>query len=627
MAPSGVEFSDRAIENGAIVTDSPTVARTKVDLGGLMKVLGEHLYSTPMVALRELVQNAHDSCHRRRIEADDGVAPRIEVRASQSQRTLTIEDRGAGLTREEIEKYLATVGAGYTRTLRESGADANLIGFFGLGFLSAFVVAERTEVHTCSYRDPEQAWRFSSRAGHSYTIRAAETRPVGTAVTLHLQPRFVELGNLQVVRTLLERYCCLLEFPVHCGPEGPVNGEPPPWRDVEYRSTLRKRKLAMEFAQRFEPRFRPLFTMPIEPGSSDEADGGAAVADGLLWIQDSATYGTSDNRNVWVFVRGMMVTDEDRELLPSWAGFAGAVIESDDLVPTASRESLQKNRAYRKIQNQVHESLITGLANIARTQSESWQRLLTRHNEALLGAALADTRLFDLLAEELTVPTSQGDLTVARVLDASQGRIHVSQSEHSGFEELLFRALKVPVVRGTRYAALPFCKLYTERVRGALVILGTADDRALFREAEVADDTRDKLQAWFAAADAQVVLARFKPAYLPLILVPDRAVALKRRMESDETRRSISTAALRLAHMFTDKIDDGPAARLYVNLDCPAIQALLDAPEGKRDLALELLRAFASLSTEPQQAGRFMDVDQALERMSATIVTLLTDGR
>src|SRR5690606_37395782 len=109
---------------------------------------------------------------------------------------------------------------------------------------------------------------------------------------------------------------------------------------------------------------------------------------GMIWIQDGATYGTSDNRNVWVFVRGMLVTDDDRELLPAWAGFAGAVIESDTLVPTASRESLQKNDAYRRAAEQVHESLVAGLAEVARHEPESWQRMLARHNEALLGAAL-----------------------------------------------------------------------------------------------------------------------------------------------------------------------------------------------------------------------------------------------
>ncbi len=604
--------------------NSATVSRTKVDLSGLMKVLGENLYSTPTVALRELVQNAHDSCHRRRLESDEPFEPRVVVRTDVGQRTLSIEDNGAGLTREEIEKYLATVGAGYTRALRDSGAGEGLIGYFGLGFLSAFIVSERTEVHTCSYATPDQAWMFSSRAGDSYTIRVAEPRPVGTEVRLHLSHKFYELADLGTIRILLERYCCLLEFPVHCGPLGPVNGERPPWRDREQRSPLRRKKLALAFAQRFEPHFSPLFCMPLLPPDDGRT---APPCQGLLWIQDSATYGTSDNRNVWVFVRGMMVTDEDRELLPAWAGFAGAVIESDRLVPTASRESLQKDDHYRRVQEQVRDSLVAGLAAVARGERESWQRMLTRHNEALLGAALCDDRLFDLLANDLTVPTSQGDLTCPQLLARSGGKIHISQSDEGGFEELLFRALKVPVVRGIRYAALPFCRRFTERNRGSAVILGTGGgDREFFHPAAVGDDERRRLERWFAADDAQVVLTRFAPTYLPLMLVPDREIELKRRIESDEAKKSIATAALGLARMYSKSIDEAPAARLYVNLDCPAIQALHGAPDETRELALDLLRSFVSFSVEPEQKGKFMEVDAALQRFASSIDTLLRRG-
>src|SRR5688572_17961001 len=146
-----------------------------------MKVLGESLYSTPNVAIRELVQNAHDSCHRRRLETQDDFEPCIRVIPDSRARTLAIEDNGAGLTKSEIERYLATVGAGYTRLLRERSSEARLIGQFGLGFLSAFIVSEKTEVWTCSYQDPERAWSFSTRSGESYSIQPGEPREIGRA--------------------------------------------------------------------------------------------------------------------------------------------------------------------------------------------------------------------------------------------------------------------------------------------------------------------------------------------------------------------------------------------------------------------------------------------------------------
>src|SRR5690606_33229179 len=159
------------------------------------------------------VQNAHDSCERRRIEAGDEFAASIQVIADPSAGTLTIEDTGAGLTDDEIQRYLATVGAGYTRTLRQresasasASGEANessLIGYFGLGFLSAFVVAERVGVWTCSHQQPDRAWRFVSRDGQTYTLEPGASRPIGTRVSLQLRERHVGLANPLGVRRLL----------------------------------------------------------------------------------------------------------------------------------------------------------------------------------------------------------------------------------------------------------------------------------------------------------------------------------------------------------------------------------------------------------------------------------------
>ena len=130
----------------------PLSARHKFDLHlpGLLKVLAEHLYSSKKVGVRELIQNAHDSCVRRRSRpASRDYRPRIDVASTPAKRILTIRDNGNGLTEEEIRTYLATIGRGYTRELRERLSlyspeeAAELIGQFGLGFLSAFLLASR----------------------------------------------------------------------------------------------------------------------------------------------------------------------------------------------------------------------------------------------------------------------------------------------------------------------------------------------------------------------------------------------------------------------------------------------------------------------------------------------------
>ena len=141
---------------------------------------------------------------------------------------------------------------------------------------------------------------------------------------------------------------------------------------------VQARRQALQFAARFEHDFEPIVTVPLRAdGNSD--------ATGLLWVQDGATYGTSDNRNLSVFVRGMLLDDDARDLLPPWAGFIGGVIESSRLTPTASREDLQRDDQYRAVQHALLEALIDGLADVAKQQPEAWRRVLTRHNEALLG--------------------------------------------------------------------------------------------------------------------------------------------------------------------------------------------------------------------------------------------------
>jgi molecular chaperone HtpG len=150
---------------------TPELLPTQVDLFGLMTVLGEHLYSTPFVALRELVQNAHDSCVRRRLEDPAAFDAAIRVAGDAAAGTLEISDTGAGLTRDEIVRYLATVGAGYTRKLREQHGSDELIGLFGLGFLSAFVIADRVAVTTTSYQSPELTLLYQSRP--SLRVRSA----------------------------------------------------------------------------------------------------------------------------------------------------------------------------------------------------------------------------------------------------------------------------------------------------------------------------------------------------------------------------------------------------------------------------------------------------------------------
>lgn len=593
---------------------------TSVNLHGLMQVLSKHLYSTPIVALRELVQNAHDAIVRRRLEQSDAAfTPEIRVTGNPQQKTITITDTGAGLTRQEIHDFLATVGIGYTRHLRQLDDETGLIGMFGLGFLSSFVLADQVMVHTTSWKTPQEGWIYRSENGETYRTESAAPREPGFTVTLFLKEAFSYLADNPLLERLLGRYCVLMREPLFVGQlETAVNQLAPPWRRDESSVVALhpglKQKQNIEFASRFEHNFTPICTIDVAPyGKSD--------AVGILWIQDGATYGTSDNRNLSLFLRGMLLDDQAHELLPLWAGFVGGVVESNILTPTANREDIQRDDAFYATQHALAEALITGLGELAKNQPAIWRRVLRRHNEALLGAAICDERLFDLLKDDLLIPTSKGEIPVSHL--RQQNTLLVMPGEESSFEEMLFRLTGRPVALGHRYAVIPFLRRWATLYSARLIEIGTAGgNQSLFSSHDISEQ---ESQWWREqlADDEECVISRFEPAVLPFVVVPNREVELKQRLEQDDVDRRMSTAALMLARQFTQRINDGAEKQLYINFNNPTIQALSECwRKGQRaDAACQLLKNLkVILSLQLQRSGQ-NDFHQALESFNQIIMT------
>ncbi len=643
-----------------------TLREAQVDLGALMTVLSDHLYSTPEVAIRELVQNAHDSITRRRLEhgqSDSAAVPgRIELWCETNPAMIRIIDNGAGLTAIEIDTYLATVGAGYTRTLRAGSNDDSLIGQFGLGFLSAFVLADEVTVTTTSSQSPSEGNRYRSKDALNYRIEPVPKRSIGTEVSLLLKEKFAYLASTEQLHRVLDRYAILLREQIFLGDDQTaINEVTPPWRTPETTPLSRRlppseRRSRLEFAARFEHHFEPLCTIDVAPelasfGPTATAQnrlahkgqralmGAQSDTRGLLWVQDGSAFGTADNRNLSVFVRGMLLDDDARDLLPQWAGFIGGVIESNELTPTASREDLQKDERWHAAQHVIGEQLIAGLASIAQSDAATWRRVLARHNQALLGAALADDRLFAFLSEDVQIPTSMGDLTAPELRRGGRGRIHVAFGGEHGFEEMLCRARQVPVARGTRYAVLPFLREWCSRNQTELVEIGTdIGNKRMFTTASLPEEQLSRLSGWLLDDGEDLIAARFTPTDVPLVRVPDREAELKRRIEADDADARITTMTLRLARLHTATLQDSALAHVYVNVDCPAIIALLAAsdsavattagptaptrPSAGVETAARLLRSFKLLTGVSGEASKSIDLSEAFGGLSSAVTML-----
>ncbi|MCJ8273882.1 MAG: hypothetical protein MJK04_31350, partial [Psychrosphaera sp.] len=244
--------------------------------------------------------------------------------------------------------------------------------------------------------------------------------------------------------------------------------------------------------------------------------------------------------------------------------------------PTASRESIQTDDAYHLVQHVLSETLIEGLSQIATSEPETWRRILRRHNQALMGAALNDDRLFDVLSDVIKVPTNMGEMTLPALLKQSERCIYMRLEDKNSYEDILFKTRMIPVVSGFMFAGAGFCQKYATNSNLKVVHLGTkAGADEIFKTVTPAPDVGAFLKEQLGRKGDSICFTHFEPGFVPMVIVEDQQVKLKQRIEQDEADKRIGSAALSLAKLHTDKIADTIQRQVFVNLNSPLIERLI----------------------------------------------------
>jgi molecular chaperone HtpG len=439
----------------------------EIHLPGLLKVLSEHLYSNPRIALRELIQNAHDSCVRRR-EEDSAVAgnysPAISVRLDYAARQLLIEDNGSGLTHDEITLFLATVGRGYTRELREKLGSVQreealeLIGMFGLGLLSAFMIASKIEITTTSFQSPDEAWRWISEGGQSYALRRASRRSIGTTVQLDLREDAKFLLDPAVLSDVLKVYVEFLGIPITVGENPtPINNRPAPWMRESEPGRGRNALYTAWVEEQFG--MRPLTVLPLEHVTTE--DGKTIPLNGVLYIPPTSIISIREYGNVIVYVRHMLITENEGDLLPPWARFVSGIIDCPMLNPTASREALRHDEIYTIVREALGKALLAHFTYLSEHAPLDWSAIIQAHTDLIKGWAIRTDDFFLRVADLVSFKTSRGQLTLPEYLYENPGRIYYYQENEGVSQALaLFEARRLAVIDARWFADATFLKTY-----------------------------------------------------------------------------------------------------------------------------------------------------------------------
>lgn len=350
-----------------------------VDLRGIVDLLSRHLYSSPRVYVRELLQNAVDAITAR----GDAEAPRsirIEPRETTGDGSLRIHDTGVGLTEEQVHELLATIGRSSKRDPL-GFARHDFLGQFGIGLLSCFLVSDEIEVVTRSADGPTVVWR--GHADGHYTLEHAAQPRDGQGTTVVLRPRrdFEHWLSASTVTELVRHYGSLLPYEVTVG--GTPVGETWP------------------------PRYPG-----VTPFDTIELAVPEAGLTGVAYVLPHTAH-PGERAGHRVYLKKMLLGERVEKLMPDWAFFVRCVINADELRPTASREQLYEDDLLESTRAALGEQVKAWLVRLAVTEPDRLAAFLRVHHLGVLALALHDDEILSVVDEWVAFETSDGRMPLA----------------------------------------------------------------------------------------------------------------------------------------------------------------------------------------------------------------------
>jgi molecular chaperone HtpG len=375
-------------------------ASTKETLGfqaevkQLLNLMIHSLYSNKEIFLRELISNASDACDRLRFEAltdkalfENDPDLRIRVSFDPKARTITVSDNGIGMSRQEVIEQIGTIAKSGTREFLESltgdqARDAHLIGQFGVGFYSAFIVADRvTLVTRRAGLGREHGVRWESDGGGEYTIETVEREPRGTDVILHLREGEDEFLNGERLRAIIRRYSDHITLPIvmkqeewdkdsrtylTTGREETVNQASALWARP-------KSEITEEQYHEFYRHVAHDFALPLAY-THNRVEGNKEYIQ-LLYIPSHAPFDLWDRehrRGVKLYVRRVFIMDDAQHLMPQYLRFVRGVIDSNDLPLNVSREILQQSKDVEMIRAGSVKRVLSLLEDLAENHKDKY---------------------------------------------------------------------------------------------------------------------------------------------------------------------------------------------------------------------------------------------------------------
>ena len=415
----------------------------QAEVAQLLHLVTHSLYSNREIFLRELVSNASDACDKLRFEAlrdptlfGEQSNLHIDLSWDKDARTLTLRDTGIGMSRAELIDNLGTIARSGTRQFLEAleanqKADANLIGQFGVGFYSAFIVADAVRV-TSRRAGSDEAWTWASNGDGRYTLESAPAAARGTEIVLHLKDGEDEYLDGWKLRALIRSYSDHIAFPIRL----PVEKDGKPTDEFENANqaaalwTRPKSELSDADYQAFYKHVSHDFN-DAAAWTHNRVEGNQNFTS-LLYLPSKAPFdfqfARDERKGLKLYVKRVFIMDAAEQMLPNYLRFVRGVVDSDDLPLNVSRELLQDTRQLDRLKAALTKRVLDLLEKLAKDEPEKYLGLWREFGAVLKEGLAEDTSNRERLAKLLRFSSTHEDkIDVLVSLDDYLGRVKAGQ--------------------------------------------------------------------------------------------------------------------------------------------------------------------------------------------------------
>lgn len=530
----------------------------QVNLGGMLDILSNHLYKSPKVFLRELLQNGVDAITMRKKRQPDWDSGRITIEVK-DEKQIIIHDNGTGLSKDEIHKFLAVIGQSSKTQMINGKIPQDFIGRFGIGLLSCFMVSDSIIVHTKSATE-KIPYKWVGYPDGTYTLEQTEEDcSIGTTIILTAKENeHSEYFNNEKIKSLVIYYGLYLPVPIYLkGEDERLNNIPENFNKISKSSLL---KFGEWF---FKEEF--LDAIPIHTPNLS----------GVAYILNYPT-GQQLQKNHSIYLKNMLLTENGENLLPNWAFFLRCVLNTNTLRPTASREDFYVDEQLHTAKDEFEEEIRKYLISLSQNSPQIIEQIIKIHFRAIKSMAVWDEDLFNLFIDYIDFETSEGYLTGAALKSGCEGYWVDSVPKFKELRPLFMSQGQLLICAGYAHdleLLLRLTNKYQLNLRpldenSMKIVLNEVSQTEKEHSKEFLNIASEVLSDW----DCKAILSKFYPSDLTVLYsIDEKAKFLRQVQHAQEQSVGIYSDVL---SSFLTGVETQPVAALYFNVNNPLVRRL-----------------------------------------------------